>query len=184
MSINKQIVKSESTLPGISNADAINLLEQPQQVLNLFDNIQMINEERIVSNLIEPEYPPRYTLRNNQICFYRVNQLSYDEDYPHREAFENVLYSLDNEAFNFVYVLTGTKNGIELCIGVVENNNENESLLGKKLSAVNYGDIVIYEWENGHRVSIIYNKFINLEDLTSIIAIIPKDEINKYKVGE
>lgn len=49
---------------------------------------------------------------------------------------------------------------------------------------VNYGDIVVYEWENGHRVSIIYNKFINLEDLTSVIAIIPKDEINKYKVGE
>ena len=49
---------------------------------------------------------------------------------------------------------------------------------------VNYGDIVVYEWENGFRCSIIYNEFINLEDLTSIIAIIPKDEINKYEVGE
>ena len=171
MTIMNKIVKSTNVLPEKHNTVFSNALEQPQQVLNLFDNIQLINGERVVANLIEPEYPPKYTLRNNQICFYRVNQLSYDEDYPHREAFENVLQSLDNEAFNFVYVLTGTKNGIELCIGVVENNNENESLLGKKLSAVNYGDIVANVFEgnfNGSKLEKLKGKELN--DIAMVTA--------------
>lgn len=55
--------------------------------------------------------------------------------------------SMDNQAFNFVYILTGTEEGIELCIGVVQNRNDNVPVLGKKLSAVNYGEIVANVFE-------------------------------------
>lgn len=78
----------------------------------------------------------------NEICFYKIDRLLFDEDYPHREAFENVLCSLDGGAFNFVYMLTGSTSGIELCLGVVRNHNENAARLGRKLSAVNYGEII------------------------------------------
>ncbi len=78
-------------------------------------------------------------LETNEICFYKINLLTFDEEYPHREAFENVLQSLDNAAFNFVYILSGDERGIELYIGVVKNHNENQPVLGKLLNAANYG---------------------------------------------
>ena len=53
-----------------------------------------------------------------------------------------MLLSFDNEAFNFVYILTGNEEGIELHIGVVRDKNYNSPVLGKKLSALNYGEII------------------------------------------
>ena len=96
----------------------------------------------IENNLIKLSYLPNGLLAENEMCFYKIKQLAFDEEYPHREAFENVLLALDNNAFNFVYLLSGDENGIELCIGVVKNANENKAVLGKKLNAVNYGDII------------------------------------------
>ena len=100
-------------------------LQQSNEVIDLFGSMQLVNKNTVVDKLVETELTKKGKLRANEMCFYRVKQLSFDEDYPHREAFENVLLSMDNDAFNFVYVLTGTEEGIELCLGVVQNQNEN-----------------------------------------------------------
>lgn len=118
------------------------VLAQSREIVELFQNLQAVDSSLQVHTVTDLDFPPNGRLRSNEVCFYRVNQLAFDEDYPHREAFENVLSSMNDESFNFVYVLTGTKRGIELCIGVVENQNENKPVLGKKLSAVNYGEII------------------------------------------
>ena len=119
-----------------NTAEETVMLDHSNQILDLFENIQDIHTENIVSNLVPGNFPRGGELRNNEMCFYRINQLSFDEDYPHREAFENVLLALDNDAFNFVYLLTGTEEGIEICLGVVKNENENVPVLGKKLSEI------------------------------------------------
>ena len=106
-------------------------LVQSNEILDLFGNIQTANTNMVVRSVAELEFPKNGELRNNEMCFYKVKQLSFDEDYPRREAFENVLLSMNNQAFNFVYVLTGTEEGIELSIGVVQNQNENLPVLGK-----------------------------------------------------
>ncbi len=90
-------------------------------------------------NIIHPYCLKSDDLKINEICFFKINLLTFDEEYPHREAFENVLQSLDNEAFNFVYILSGNESGIELYIGVAKNHNENKPILGKLLNAANYG---------------------------------------------
>ena len=118
------------------------VIVQSHEILNLFENLQIADSKMQVKAIDETGFPPNGELKSNEVCFYRVSQLAFDEDYPHREAFENVLSSMDNRSFNFVYVLTGTKQGIELCIGVVKNQNENAPVLGTKLSAVNYGEII------------------------------------------
>ncbi len=118
------------------------VLEQSHKILELFEDLQVTNPDMQICSIANPDFPPNGGLRNNEMCFYKVNQLVFDEDYPHREAFENVLSSMDNKSFNFVYVLTGKEQGIELCIGVVRNQNEQIPVLGKKPSAVNYGDII------------------------------------------
>lgn len=122
-------------------------LAESNKILKLFRNLQNRDTDTVVESVIKGESFAKESLKNDEVCFYRIKQLSFDEDYPHREAFENVLLSLDNQAFNFAYILTGTKEGIELCIGVVKNKNENKPILGKMLSAVNYGEIIANVFE-------------------------------------
>ncbi len=85
-----------------------------------------------------PAYPPDKELKLFDMSFFRIDQLLHDSEYPRREAFENVLRSLDNEAFNLVYILTGKTNGVELCVGVVKN----EHSLNSSLSTADYGKMV------------------------------------------
>ena len=89
-----------------------------------------------------PEFLQEGELQGRDVAFYRIEQLSFDEEYPHREAFENILLSLDNTAFNFVYILTGNEVGIELYIGVVRNGSTNPIINGKQLIAKNYGEMI------------------------------------------
>ena len=107
-------------------------LKPSNQILDLFGNMQAINSQWMIGPTARQEFPANGVLANNEFCFYHISKLSYDEDYPHREAFENVLLSLDNEAFNFVYVLTGSQEGIELDIGVVQNREKKPVGLGRQ----------------------------------------------------
>ena len=80
---------------------------QSNEILALYDQLQIKNDATIHS-VAKFDFPINGVLRNNEKCFYKVKQLAFDEDFPRREAFENVLLSMNNEAFNFVYILTGT----------------------------------------------------------------------------
>ncbi len=136
------------------------LIEQSSQILNLFDNIQDTKENELIDAFADIGFPPdkKDSLDLTQACFFRVSQLSFDKDYPHREAFENVLASLDNPAFNFVYILSGSGSGIDLYIGVVKNANESQNREGECMSAKDYGPIIRNAFEgnfNGSTLEII-----------------------------
>ena len=104
-----------------------NLVMNPAQVSMLL-SYQVESEENKPLQVHLTGQDDSRKLAVNEYSFYQISQLSYDEDYPHREAFENVLLTLDNTGFNFVYILDGDENGIELYIGVVRNNNENKTI--------------------------------------------------------
>lgn len=73
-------------------------------VMNLLQEVQSIQMSDVVE-AVPPAFPEAgKELRNDEICFFKVEKLSYDEEYPQRELFENVLMSLDNQVFNFVYI--------------------------------------------------------------------------------
>lgn len=141
-------------------------LTQSNQILGLFNDLQHTDINPIVESVTELDFP-KNKLENNEVCFYKIDQLSYEEDYPRREAFENVLLSMDNEAFNFVYILTGTQQGIELCVGVVKNKNENQPVLGRKLSTSDYGKIIANVFEGNFSGSKL--KKITGDDLNNLI---------------
>lgn len=119
------------------NKDVVNI-EQSNQILDLFGNIQDLKSEYFIDSVADATVSGRKELNTDDMCFFQVKKLSYDEDYPRREAFENVLFALDNEAYNFIYMLTGSENGVELHIGTVKNHKTNKS----NLSAVNCGQII------------------------------------------
>ena len=97
--------------------------------------------------IIRPQNSRSDDLKINEICFFKISRLTFDEEYPHREAFENVLQALDNDAFNFVYILNGDENGIDLYIGVVKNQKENKPVLGKLMNAANYARNIVGSFE-------------------------------------
>lgn len=111
----------------------------------------------------------------NEICFFKVDRLTFDEEYPHREAFENVLQALDNDAFNFVYILNGDANGIELYIGVVKNQNENKPFLGKLMNATNYGRSIVGSFEGNFGGSQLEK--LTGKNLTDVVF----DSVNQFK---
>ena len=121
---------------------SITFEEQTQinDILELFSSYDVFNGDNIIKEPYNTGFPAEGGLRSNQYSFYKINKVSYDEEYPRREAFENVLLTMDNEAFNFVYILNGNPCGIDLYIGIVENSNENNTVLGTRMSAVRYGE--------------------------------------------
>lgn len=50
--------------------------------------------------------------------FFRLTSIMFDEKFPQREAMENILSTLENEHFNFVYLLKGTPQDVSIYIGV------------------------------------------------------------------
>ena len=125
-----------------------NLEIRENGIQTLFNSLQTGNTDAqvIASNDIALK---TIDFASNQPYFFQVNQLEFDEEYPCREAFANVIGTLNDPGFNFVYVLTGSKSqikekgapvpcGVTLHIGVVRNNNDSKT----KLSAVNYGEMI------------------------------------------
>ena len=123
------------------------------------ENIVSLLQDDVAENVDAKIFNP-YCLKSsepalNEICFYKVNLLTFDEEYPHREAFENVLQALDNDAFNFVYILSGDENSISLHIGVVKNHHENKPILGKLMNAANYGKNIAGAFEGNFGGSVL-----------------------------
>lgn len=133
--------------PGNAALD-VNVLQQSREILNLVSDIQIFNSDGKVNNLIDIGFPGG----NRLPCyFFKINKLSYDEDYPHREALENVIMSLDNEAFNFVYLLEGTEEGVSLYLGVVKNHHPNQ----KDSQANDYGKLIEKVFEGNFNGSVL-----------------------------
>lgn len=123
----------------MDKGNAPQVQDHTDELFYLFDFMQKMNIEQAGAQIKDTGYPTGDGLSvSTDLCFYQIKKLAYDEEYPRREAFENVLNALDNEAYNFVYILSGNHYGVELYIGVVKNHRKN----CKTLSTVNYGEII------------------------------------------
>lgn len=101
-------------------------------------NYSDLVDNNIVRQVMVEKKLNQEKLSSDEVCFFKIPKIAYDKDYPHKEAFENVLLTMDNPSFNFVYILEGNKKNINLYVGVVKNENENAS----KLTARDYGNLL------------------------------------------
>ncbi len=175
-----------------------NELEKVQNhpVIRLWEDIHNYQIQEVAENLLTPFPDEKEGLRMDEVCIYQVEKLAYDEEHPQREAFENVLMSLDNKAFNFLYILTGDESGISLYIGVVKNQSPNAPVLDTQLSASNYGEIVANSFKgnfNGSQLKRILGeenvcqlltkdlgKYKNVGVITGIPTVFEKDLPSEY----
>ena len=167
-----------------------NKLNENESLLELFRGGETSDEK-----IFQPQCLKSDDLKINEISFFKISRLTFDEEYPHREAFENVLQALDNDAFNFVYILDGDENGVNLYIGVVKNQNENKPVLGKLLNATNYCRNIVGSFEGNFGGSLLEKltgknltdavfdatkKFKNAGVILGIPSVNKKDSDNKY----
>lgn len=127
-------------------------------VNNLFNSIQEDNLDILPESVKEYRLckENKSSLDVTQVSFFKVNQLAFDSEYPRKEAFENVIASLNDPNFNLVYILSGDKFGINLYVGVVKNLNNCINNANDSIQALDYGKILKNVFEgnfNGSQLS-------------------------------
>lgn len=64
---------------------------------------------------------PSYNIDLLDLELFHIQEITFEEDSPRREALENVLGSLRLNDFNFVYLILGNDDGISFYFGIVKN---------------------------------------------------------------
>jgi len=68
-------------------------------------------------------------LSDYEFSLFHIKELTFNDDSPHKEAFENVLNSLTIEGILFVYLLVGDKEGISFYFGIAKDKQYKQDLM-------------------------------------------------------
>tara|TARA_B110000211_G_scaffold130937_1_gene150389 strand:- start:2670 stop:5648 length:2979 start_codon:yes stop_codon:yes gene_type:complete len=77
---------------------------------------------------IAPALQKNETLSDYEFSLYHIKELTFDDDSPRKEAFENVLNSLNVEGIMFIYLLVGNKEGISFYFGIAKDKQYEKDL--------------------------------------------------------
>ena len=84
---------------------------------------------------------------NSDFCLYNIQELTFEDKAPRKEALENVLSSLRLEGVNFLYLIIGDKKGVHFYFGVAEDLTNEIQL---KLEIDDIGDNILKPSINGN----------------------------------
>ncbi|OQY39061.1 MAG: hypothetical protein B6229_04520 [Spirochaetaceae bacterium 4572_7] len=65
---------------------------------------------------------------SRDFTLFHIEELTFEEKSPRKEAFENVLSSLRIEGVTFVYLLMGDKNGVHFYLGIARDKSYKQDL--------------------------------------------------------
>ncbi|MBB1365417.1 ATP-binding protein [Pseudoalteromonas sp. SR44-5] len=91
---------------------------------SLIEQLKNIDSQTVMSSALQKTE----LLSNYEFSLYHIKELTFDDDSPRKEAFENVLNSLSIEGIIFVYLLIGDKNGISFYFGIAKDKQYNKAL--------------------------------------------------------
>ena len=103
-------------------------------------NKTMENEEALISILKEKDKARKEidsevgnivsvkNLLSKDFTLFHIEELTFEDDSPRKEALENVLSSLRIDGVNFLYLLLGDKNGVSFYFGIVKDKNYSKEL--------------------------------------------------------
>lgn len=149
----------------------------PQKLIKTLSNIDLTIPTG--GKILPVSWLEKCELNNSQISLYKIEEIAFDDEYPHREAFENVIQSMmDLSGYNLVYILEGNNRGITLYLGIVwnktnEDRNANinaENLIASFLGNFN-GSKVIEIDDNAEIDRIISTKYEEAGVITGIPSV-------------
>ena len=76
----------------------------------------------------------------SDIALYKIEEVSFEDQSPRREALENVISTMKIDGINFVYLILGNKEGVEFYYGVSRNYN---SFIDPELNIMEIGSKVL-----------------------------------------
>ena len=77
-----------------------------------------------VLNLSKHQWNEKFELKNSNARFFRITELSAEDEATLRQDLENVIACLDDPNYCWVYYISGTSEGIELYLGVVNKTQK------------------------------------------------------------
>ncbi|WP_052352935.1 ATP-binding protein [Neobacillus dielmonensis] len=66
--------------------------------------------------------------RPNDFSLYKIVELTFDDQAPRKEAFENVISALQIEGVSFIYLILGNRSGVQFYFGVARDLNYGQKL--------------------------------------------------------
>ena len=60
-------------------------------------------------------------IAGKDIVLYRIDEITFEEDAPRKEALENVLSTVRIPGVNFLYLIVGDKKGVKFYYGLAKN---------------------------------------------------------------
>ncbi len=112
--------------------------------------------------------------------FYKIIELAFEKDFPRREVFENVIASINNSSFNFVYFLSGNALGVSIYIGIVDNYRK-PSIDGGAVS-FDVAEAMIHSL-SGNFMGTKYVKLAKEEIKSDIYSVIAKSKRKSFIFG-
>lgn len=80
------------------------------------DNYYLSTDKRIIYNKCTE-------IDLSDVALYKIEEVSFEDQSPRREALENVLSTMKIDGINFIYLILGCKEGVEFYYGVSRNYN-------------------------------------------------------------
>ncbi len=105
-------------------------------VLNFVQNYYFANS----SDIVLSREKDNITIENKDIVLYRIDEVTFEDDAPRKEALENVLSAVRIPGVNFLYLIVGDKAGVKFYYGLARNLYEKTE---SKLSVKEIGDNIL-----------------------------------------
>ena len=95
---------------------------QTTEIENFIDDLTQTQgwSNTPILNLNKSSWNNNFTFTNTNSRFFRITELSAEEESILRQDLENVISCLDNDNFCMVYYISGKPEGIELYLGVID----------------------------------------------------------------
>ena len=98
-------------------------MSKDKSLIDILDNI-----DNLSNNFDLNKFEKAKELIGRDWTIFHIQELTYEEKSPRKEAFENVLSSLRIDGIMFIYLILGDKNGISFYLGIVKDKNKNSTL--------------------------------------------------------
>lgn len=109
---------------------------------NIFENEILTDKDNyyLVPNNKKALKKANYEFDLSDIALYRMDEVSFEDQSPRKEALENVLSTMKIDGINFIYLLLGDENGVNFYYGISRN-----FVLGKEpeLSIMDIGEKIL-----------------------------------------
>ena len=90
--------------------------------------VELLKANSIDGKVQTPAIEKPFLLAEHEFSLYHIKEVTFDDDLPRKEAFENVLNSLNIEGILFLYLLIGDGESVKFLFGIAKDKRYKEDL--------------------------------------------------------